>query len=350
MKSKYHKYKQGVFSPQNRKKFLNPEGSPVKTIESFRESVVAALQGDDNTWTVDQVTASFYNAISVSNEFSKLGITTTSPCYEPRELEELSFLSSSFSRFIDHVCVYDLDTDKILESLKWTEYPNDPVRTLERVAACLLNTWPNSEARWLCRKLASVIIGEYDPILRGEKCWVDQKNKFWTDTMFLFFYVGDAGALNDISHIKDFEMESWITKNGGYALQKNKNRKRKEKRARKARPTNNKPPYRDWETAGLEEYDIEYIETLVPDFKFGKNNDIVDDINELKNDLNSGKDYVKNLKNSIKGDISNTTHRASYIVITFPTYDEKADFLSGIGVNEDDIYITSDKFFKRLNE
>ena len=38
----------------------------------------------------------------------------------------------------------------------------------------------------------------------------------------------------------DFEMESWITKNGGYALQKNKNRKRKEKRARKARPTNNK--------------------------------------------------------------------------------------------------------------
>ena len=43
---------------------------------------------------------------------------------------------------------------------------------------------------------ASVIIGEYDPILRGEKCWVDQKNKFWTDTMFLFFYVGDAGAVS----------------------------------------------------------------------------------------------------------------------------------------------------------
>ena len=106
----------------------------------------------------------------------------------------------------------------------------------------------------------------------------------------------------------------------------------------------------DIDAAGLEEYDIEYIETLVPDFKFGKNNDIVDDINELKNDLNSGKDYVKNLKNSIKGDISNTTHRASYIVITFPTYDEKADFLSVIGVNEDDIYITSEKFFKRLNE
>ena len=31
------------------------------------------------------------------------------------------------------------------------------------------NAWPNSEARWLCRKLASVIIGEYDPILRGDR-------------------------------------------------------------------------------------------------------------------------------------------------------------------------------------
>lgn len=106
----------------------------------------------------------------------------------------------------------------------------------------------------------------------------------------------------------------------------------------------------DIDAAGLEEYDIEYIETLVPDFKFGSNTDIVDEIKSLKDDTNSGKDYVKDLKSKIKGDISNTTHHASYIVITFPTYDEKADFLSGIGVNEDDIYITSDKFFKRLNE
>ena len=106
----------------------------------------------------------------------------------------------------------------------------------------------------------------------------------------------------------------------------------------------------DIDAAGLEEYDIEYIETLVPDFKFGSNTDIVDEIKSLKDDTNSGKDYVKDLKSKIKGDISNTTHHASYIVITFPTYDEKADFLSGIGVNEDDIYITSEKFFKRLNE
>lgn len=106
----------------------------------------------------------------------------------------------------------------------------------------------------------------------------------------------------------------------------------------------------DIDAAGLEEYDIEYIETLVPDFKFGSNTDIVEEIKSLKDDTNSGKDYVKDLKSKIKGDISNTTHHASYIVITFPTYDEKADFLSGIGINEDDIYITSDKFFKRLNE
>lgn len=223
--------------------------SPVKTIESFRESVVAALQGDDNTWTVSEQTAVFYNAKSVSEEFLKIGITTTSPCYEPRNLEELSFLSSSFSRFIDHVCVYDLDTDKILESLKWTEYPNDPIRTLERVAACLLNTWPNVQARWLCRKLADVIIAEYDPILHGEKEWVDQKSKLWTDTMFLYFYVGDAGALNNISHIKEFNMESVKIVEDVFVAQrkrrKQKNKEQKRKREKKPRKPKNMKPRRN---------------------------------------------------------------------------------------------------------
>ena len=64
----------------------------------------------------------------------------------------------------------------------------------------------------------------------------------------------------------------------------------------------------DIDAAGLEEYDIEYIETLVPDFKFGSNTDIVEEIKSLKDDTNSGKDYVKDLKSKIKGDISNTTH------------------------------------------
>ena len=106
----------------------------------------------------------------------------------------------------------------------------------------------------------------------------------------------------------------------------------------------------DIDNAGLEEYDIEYIETLVPDFKFGKNEDIVEDINKLRDESNSGKEYVKNIKKSIKDNILNTTHNASYIVITFPTYEDKAEFLSGIGINEDDIYITSGKFFNRLND
>jgi len=213
-----------------------------QTLEEFKLSVVSLLQGDDNTWSVDQETMLFYNARAVSGVFSNLGITTTSPCYEPREIEELSFLSSSFDCFIDHICVYNLDTDKILESLKWTEYPNEPVRALERVAACLLNTWPNNDARWLCRKLAQVIIEEFDPVLYCEKEWIDQKSKLWTDRMFLFFYVGDAGALNDISHIKDFKMESSteiIFLNGDFCLQtKNKNRKIKNKNKKQKIPKN----------------------------------------------------------------------------------------------------------------
>nr|WRQ64753.1 polyprotein 2 [Patatavirales sp.] len=255
-----------------------------RTIEEFRCSVVELLQGDDNTWSVDEVTMAFYNAKSVSNVFSEIGITTTSPCYDPREIEELSFLSSSFSCFINHVCVYNLDTDKILESLKWTEYPGNPVRTLERVAACLLNTWPNNEARWLCRTLAKLIIDEFDPVLHSEKDWVDQKSKLWTDTMFLFFYVGDASALNNISHIKDFGMESiiahdddfsscykYVIANGFFNLQKaknknknNKKQKKKQKRKNNKRQNKKKNNYKKKKFRGAGSMGPRVCETMVP--------------------------------------------------------------------------------------
>lgn len=41
---------------------------------------------------------------------------------------------------------------------------------------------------------------------------------------------------------------------------------------------------------------------------------------------------------------------STHFTVTFKTYDEKAEFLENIGINRDDVYITSDKFLKRLND
>ena len=56
--------------------------------------------------------------------------------------------------------------------------PNDPVRTLERVAACLLNTWPNSEARWLCRKLALLLLVSMTQFLEEKNVGLIKRTSF----------------------------------------------------------------------------------------------------------------------------------------------------------------------------
>ena len=91
----------------------------------------------------------------------------------------------------------------------------------------------------------------------------------------------------------------------------------------------------------------EIIEALVPDFDFGRNDEIKKDIEELSYD--EGKANMKSLKKDIKGGISEN-QQSTHFTITFRSYDDKAEFLESIGINGDDTIITSDKFLKRLND
>lgn len=103
----------------------------------------------------------------------------------------------------------------------------------------------------------------------------------------------------------------------------------------------------DIDEAGLEQYDIDLIETLVPDFSFGKNEDIKTEIEDLRTPQEKKQD-IKDLKKNIKSNIGES-HLASYFCVTFKNYNEKAEFLEGIGISGDDIYITGEKFISRLN-
>lgn len=167
----------------------------------FSQSVIMALQGDDNTWTVDEETDKFYNAKTVSEVFSSVGVTTTSPSYEPRELEEVEFLSSSFSCFIAGKCVYNLDPEKLIESLKWTSHPGNVTNTLIRVAAMLRVCWPDSEMREICRDLVDFIIQKYDAVMGNDREWILSKAQVLSDLEYSFFYIGYGGP-SKFSHIK----------------------------------------------------------------------------------------------------------------------------------------------------
>lgn len=172
-----------------------------KTYLDFITEVNMALQGDDNTWTVNQIVNKYFNGKTVSDVFTSLGVTTTSDSYEARKLSEVDFLSSRFDHFIKGKCVYALYPEKLVESLKWTSHPGDIANTLVRVGAMLRVCWPDRQMRKLCREMANYIIREYDMVLQKEKSWLMAKAQILTDEEYMWFYT-DSGGLIRSSPIK----------------------------------------------------------------------------------------------------------------------------------------------------
>lgn len=227
----------------------------LRTYEEFDQSVIMALQGDDNTWTVDELTNLFYNAKTVSAVFSSVGVTTTSPSYEPRKLEEVEFLSSSFSKKIAGMCIYDLCPEKLVESLKWTKYPGDATMTLIRVLAIMRVTWPDREMRNLCKTLANYIIEKYDPILLHDKEWKLAKAQYLPDDEFRMFYCGGKTNspikmnMNTFKEVEEIALQTVEMHGRGRKVAKKEKapkRKRKpikkERKERKPRKRNERPP------------------------------------------------------------------------------------------------------------
>lgn len=69
----------------------------MRTYESMHANVEAALYGDDNTFTVNELAQGFFNARSVERALAGiLKMTAEDDCWEPRKLEELRFLNQGF--------------------------------------------------------------------------------------------------------------------------------------------------------------------------------------------------------------------------------------------------------------
>lgn len=102
----------------------------------------------------------------------------------------------------------------------------------------------------------------------------------------------------------------------------------------------------DIDAAGLDIQDIEIIEALVPDFEFGKKENIQNDISDLNKETN--KNNIKQLKKNIKSNVG-SSQMPTHFTITFKSYDEKAEYLESIGINGDETIITASKYLDRLN-
>jgi hypothetical protein len=101
--------------------------------ESFSANVALLLTGDDNTFSVSDSCVYLFNATTISQEWSCVGVVTTSPCYSPSSPSCVSFLSRSFSNEFCGIKVPILCREKLIKSLIYSEYPGDVAYTIQRI-------------------------------------------------------------------------------------------------------------------------------------------------------------------------------------------------------------------------
>lgn len=101
--------------------------------EEFTSHVTLLLTGDDNTFSVSDKYVGLFNARAISNVWSQIGVTTTSPCYDPQPPNAVSYLSRSFGPTFSGIHVPVLCREKLVKSLIYSEYPGDVVYTLQRL-------------------------------------------------------------------------------------------------------------------------------------------------------------------------------------------------------------------------
>lgn len=103
----------------------------------------------------------------------------------------------------------------------------------------------------------------------------------------------------------------------------------------------------DLDIAEIDEEEITVIEAIVPDFYFGKNEDVLTDITELNKTAQERKEEIKNLKKSFKENVG-TKNLPTHFTIVFDDYEEKAKFLSSLGIVEDKTIIKGNEFLDLL--
>lgn len=104
----------------------------------------------------------------------------------------------------------------------------------------------------------------------------------------------------------------------------------------------------DIDNTGLIDFDLDIINSLNPEYHFGNNEKIINDSKNLMKESKDNKEEIKQLKKQIKQGIGEN-QIPTHFTVAFKTYNEKAEFLSSLGINEDTVIITSNEFLKKLN-
>jgi hypothetical protein len=135
----------------------------------FLSEVEAALNGDDNTFTVSDACVSWFNPRSVAGVWTKIGVTTNTPCWESRPLCEVTFLSQGFD-FDQELRIWlpVPDTQKVLSTLCYGASIDDVRFHLLRANALRLDSYGNIVCRRIISDYIEYIYSRYKEDLIGD--------------------------------------------------------------------------------------------------------------------------------------------------------------------------------------
>jgi hypothetical protein len=109
---------------------------------------VFVLNGDDNDFSVCEDIIGWFNARNVAEIWSGIGITTKSPCWEPRPIQDLEFLSqhtvysAKYNKYLPAP-----EHERIMDSLLYGSESTDVRWSLLRAYALRIESFANEKTR-----------------------------------------------------------------------------------------------------------------------------------------------------------------------------------------------------------
>jgi hypothetical protein len=135
--------------------------------DEFMKEVEAALNGDDNTFTVSDAVVGWFNAKSIAAVWADLGVVATTDDWNPRKLIDVDFLSQKFVRHGRMVLPMP-ETSKVLSSLMYGSLKDDVRWHLMRAYALRIESWPNKQCRSIISDYIGFLNDNYKDQLVGE--------------------------------------------------------------------------------------------------------------------------------------------------------------------------------------
>jgi hypothetical protein len=189
------------------------KNNKVPDYQEFMDNVEAALNGDDNSFTVDPAYR-WFNPVSIGEVWTGIGVNTKTPCVLPRKLKEVTFLSHGFewNEELKLWMPYP-ETEKVLCSLAYNSSVDDVRWHYLRACALRLTSYGNKECRDIISGYIEYLNSNYESHMYGSINGIEMKeirNLWRSDASIEALYCGEESSTFESGMPKTYHDVFWV--------------------------------------------------------------------------------------------------------------------------------------------